>query len=43
MTWSSRVASLRERGLTIGETASLLCRAPSTVSRELRSSSRPQA
>ncbi|MFF2469520.1 IS30 family transposase [Streptomyces mirabilis] len=36
-----RIASLRERGLTIREIASRLGRAPSTVSRELRRNSRP--
>ncbi|WP_373429913.1 helix-turn-helix domain-containing protein [Streptomyces sp. V1I1] len=36
-----RIASLRERGLTIREIAARLGRAPSTVSRELRRNSRP--
>jgi transposase len=36
-----RIASLRERGLTIREIAGLFGRAPSTVSRELRRNSRP--
>ncbi|MFF2255129.1 IS30 family transposase [Streptomyces sp. NPDC058142] len=36
-----RVASLRERGLTVREIAHRLGRAPSTVSRELRRNSRP--
>ncbi|MGW6909686.1 IS30 family transposase [Streptomyces sp. NPDC054940] len=36
-----RIVSLRERGLTIREIASLLGRAPSTVSREFRRNSRP--
>ncbi|MFJ8197047.1 transposase [Streptomyces sp. NPDC096152] len=36
-----RIAALRERGLTIRETAGLLGRAPSTVSRELRRNRRP--
>ncbi|MEV0186622.1 IS30 family transposase [Streptomyces sp. NPDC050625] len=36
-----RIASLRERGLTIREIARRLGRAPSTVSRELRRNSRP--
>ncbi|MDQ0938446.1 IS30 family transposase [Streptomyces sp. V1I1] len=36
-----RIASLRERGLTVREIASRLGRAPSTVSRELRRNSLP--
>ncbi|MFI9616916.1 IS30 family transposase [Streptomyces sp. NPDC052023] len=36
-----RIASMRERGLTIRQIASRLGRAPSTVSRELRRNSRP--